>query len=72
MSNSTEYYRSKVAVVTGGVSGIGLALAETMLSYGAERDVSGAKYCFNPDDAKSYDDYLLDVARKRRSGEWVV
>jgi len=30
-----EYYENKVAVVTGGASGIGLALAETMLSYGA-------------------------------------
>ena len=33
---STEYYEDKVAVVTGGASGIGLALAETMLSYGAK------------------------------------
>lgn len=39
MSNNDEYYRGKVAVVTGGASGIGLALAETMLSYGAERVV---------------------------------
>src|SRR5512142_1872533 len=45
-SETSEYYRDKVAVVTGGASGIGLALAETMLSYGAKRvvlaDVSDA------------------------------
>ena len=34
-----EYYENKNAVVTGGASGIGLALAETMLSYGARRVV---------------------------------
>lgn len=39
MSETNEYYRDKVAVVTGGASGIGLALAETMLSYGAKRVV---------------------------------
>jgi NAD(P)-dependent dehydrogenase (short-subunit alcohol dehydrogenase family) len=39
MSNPSEYYLDKVAVVTGGASGIGLALAETMLSYGAKRVV---------------------------------
>lgn len=46
MSETNEYYLDKVAVVTGGASGIGLALAETMLSYGAKRvvlaDVNGA------------------------------
>lgn len=31
-----EYYENKVAVVTGGASGIGLALAEMMLSLGAK------------------------------------
>jgi NAD(P)-dependent dehydrogenase (short-subunit alcohol dehydrogenase family) len=31
MDATSEYYRDKVAVVTGGASGIGLALAETML-----------------------------------------
>jgi NAD(P)-dependent dehydrogenase (short-subunit alcohol dehydrogenase family) len=36
---TSEYYQNKVAVVTGGASGIGLALAETMLSYGARRVV---------------------------------
>ncbi len=35
-------------------------------------DVSGAKNCFNPDFAAGVDDYLLNVARKRRSGEWIV
>jgi len=39
MSETSEYYRSKVAVVTGGASGIGLALAETMLSYGSRKVV---------------------------------
>jgi len=39
MSETGEYYRDKVAVVTGAASGIGLALAETMLSYGAKRVV---------------------------------
>jgi NAD(P)-dependent dehydrogenase (short-subunit alcohol dehydrogenase family) len=39
MSETNEYYRDKVAAVTGGASGIGLALAETMLSYGAKRIV---------------------------------
>jgi NAD(P)-dependent dehydrogenase (short-subunit alcohol dehydrogenase family) len=34
-----DYYRNKVAVVTGGASGIGLALAETMLGYGAKQVV---------------------------------
>src|SRR5215469_14951636 len=37
--STSEYYGDKVAVVTGGASGIGLALAETMLSYGARRAV---------------------------------
>jgi NAD(P)-dependent dehydrogenase (short-subunit alcohol dehydrogenase family) len=31
-----EYYRNKVAVVTGGASGIGLALCELLLSFGAK------------------------------------
>lgn len=39
MSKTSEYYLDKVAVVTGAASGIGLALAETMLSYGAKRVV---------------------------------
>ena len=39
MGATGEYYRGKVAVVTGGASGIGLALSETMLSYGARQVV---------------------------------
>jgi len=39
MSTASDYYRDKIAVVTGGASGIGLALAETMLSDGAKRVV---------------------------------
>jgi len=31
-----EYYENKVAVVTGGASGIGLALCEMLLSFGAK------------------------------------
>ena len=42
------------------------------LVLGDEGDASGARYCFNPEAAKEVDDYLLNVARKRRSGEWVV
>ena len=36
MGDASEYYQDKVAVVTGGAAGIGLALAETMLAYGAK------------------------------------
>jgi NAD(P)-dependent dehydrogenase (short-subunit alcohol dehydrogenase family) len=39
MQAASEYYQDTVAVVTGGASGIGLALAETMLSYGANQVV---------------------------------
>ncbi len=39
MQETSRYYRGKVAVVTGGASGVGLALAETMLSYGAKKVV---------------------------------
>jgi len=39
MTETSEYYRDKVAVVTGGASGVGLALAEAMLSFGAGRVV---------------------------------
>lgn len=42
------------------------------LVLGDEGDVSGAKYCFHPDAAKQNDEYLLDNARKRLSGKWVV
>ena len=39
MNAASDYYLNKVAVVTGGASGIGLALAEMMLSYGAKQAV---------------------------------
>jgi hypothetical protein len=42
------------------------------LVLGDERDVSGAKHRFSPDAAAALDTYLLDIARKRRSGEVVV
>lgn len=38
-SDTSEYYEGKVGVVTGGASGIGLALCEVMLSFGARRVV---------------------------------
>jgi short-subunit dehydrogenase len=49
----------------------GIARNERLV-LGDEGDVSGAKTCFHPEAAKGVDDYLLNVARKRRSGEWVV
>ena len=42
------------------------------LVLGDEHDVIGAKNCFSPDAAAQMDDYLLNVARRRRSGEWTV
>ena len=42
------------------------------LVLGDDGDVQGATYCFNPLAAEGNDAYLLNVARKRRSGEWVV
>jgi NAD(P)-dependent dehydrogenase (short-subunit alcohol dehydrogenase family) len=42
------------------------------LVLGDQQDASAAKHCFDPDAAAAMDDYLLNVARKRRSGEWVV
>jgi hypothetical protein len=42
------------------------------LVLGDEGDLSGAKHCFHPEAAQGNDEYLLNVARKRRSGEWVV
>jgi short-subunit dehydrogenase len=42
------------------------------LVLGDDADVEGATNCFNPKAAEGMDAYLLDVARKRRSGEWVV
>jgi NAD(P)-dependent dehydrogenase (short-subunit alcohol dehydrogenase family) len=42
------------------------------LVLGDAGDLSGAKTCFHPDAASENDEYLLNVARKRRSGEWIV
>jgi hypothetical protein len=42
------------------------------LVLGDQGDLSGAQICFNPNAAATVEDYLLNVARKRRSGEWVV
>lgn len=39
MSEKGEYYRDKVAVVTGGAGGVGLALMEAMLDFGARKVV---------------------------------
>ena len=50
---------------------VGVAKNERLV-LGDEGDVSGAKICFNPDAAAGVEQYLLNVARKRRSGESVV
>ena len=42
------------------------------LVLGDEHDLLGAKNCFNPDAAAAIDHYLLEVARKRRSGQVAV
>ena len=42
------------------------------LVLGDAGDVASAKNCFNPDFADEMDEYLLNVARKRSRGEWVV
>ncbi len=42
------------------------------LVLGDEGDRRGASVCFDPDHANEVDAYLLEVARKRRKGEWVV
>jgi hypothetical protein len=34
-------------------------------------DVSGTRSCFAPEAAEGVDEYLLDVARERRHGNWV-
>jgi Dehydrogenases with different specificities (related to short-chain alcohol dehydrogenases) len=41
MSQVANYCQDKVAVVTGGASGIGLALAEILLIFGAKRIILG-------------------------------
>lgn len=47
MEEYTKYYENKVAVVTGAASGIGLALCELLLEYGARTivmaDLNGEK-----------------------------
>ncbi len=40
--------------------------------FGDAKDRQGARHCFDADAASSYDEYLYDVARKRKSGAWVV
>jgi NAD(P)-dependent dehydrogenase (short-subunit alcohol dehydrogenase family) len=42
------------------------------LVLGDQGDVAGAKTCFHPDAAAGVDEYLLNVARKRKRGEWIV
>lgn len=42
------------------------------LVLGDEGDSSGAKHCFDPEASTGNDEYLLNVARKRRSGQFVV
>jgi hypothetical protein len=42
------------------------------LVLGDAGDVSGARTCFAPEAAGGMDEYLLDVARKRHQGQWVV
>jgi hypothetical protein len=42
------------------------------LVLGDEGDASGARTCFHPEAAVGNDEYLLNVARRRRRGEWVV
>lgn len=42
------------------------------LVLGDESDAMGARTCFNPDTTDIVEDYLLNVARKRRAGELVV
>ncbi|MFB3765136.1 MAG: SDR family NAD(P)-dependent oxidoreductase [Methanotrichaceae archaeon] len=49
----------------------GVARRERLV-LGDDGDVQGATNCFNPMAAEGMDAYLLDVARKRRSGKWVV
>jgi NAD(P)-dependent dehydrogenase (short-subunit alcohol dehydrogenase family) len=49
----------------------GVAKKERLV-LGDEADALGARACFNPEAAKDVDEYLLNVARKRRSGEWAV
>lgn len=49
----------------------GVAKGERLV-LGDDRDAEGAVNCFNPSMSEGLDAYFLNVARKRRSGEWVV
>ena len=49
MTNASDYFKDKVAVVTGAASGIGLALCEAMLAQGASKVVLAD---FNDDNLK--------------------
>lgn len=40
--------------------------------FGDDSDLDGAKHCFHADYAKHMDEYLLNVARKRKKGQVVV
>ncbi|HMB04837.1 MAG TPA: hypothetical protein VKP69_13990, partial [Isosphaeraceae bacterium] len=42
------------------------------LVLGDQDDARGARICFAPEAAETADELLLNVARKRRQGEWVV
>jgi NAD(P)-dependent dehydrogenase (short-subunit alcohol dehydrogenase family) len=42
------------------------------LVLGDDGDLMGATYCFNPQAAEANDAYLLENARRRKRGEWVV
>lgn len=46
--------------------------ANERLVLGDEGDVSGARNCFAPEKAAGMDEYLVNVARKRRQNQWVV
>jgi NAD(P)-dependent dehydrogenase (short-subunit alcohol dehydrogenase family) len=50
---------------------LGVARNERLV-FGDEVDLSAAKICFNPDVAPGTDEYMLNVARKRRRGEWGI
>lgn len=49
----------------------GVAINERLV-LGDESDLNRAKYCFDPEAAREIDEYLLDVARKRRRGQSAV
>ncbi|NLO56929.1 MAG: SDR family NAD(P)-dependent oxidoreductase, partial [Thermovirga sp.] len=55
MELDKSYYKGKTAVVTGAASGIGLALIEELLAYGAEKVVLAD---FNAVNLKKHTDRL--------------